>query len=128
MDYKGLPFGKAEKKKKRKKHHKSILHQKDGTCFICMALYGDYTYKRTEEHHIFDGPNRSHSEAAGLKVQLCKAHHTEGPEAVHNNIDIMRYLQSIGQQAFEADHTREEFVKIFGRNFKETKNETKEGR
>lgn len=100
--------------------HKSILHQNDGTCFLCIMLDGNEMIHRTiHEHHIFGGPNRSLSEVEGLKVYLCLRHHIDGPEAVHNNIRNMRYLQQIGQQAFESTHSRAEFMQKFGRNYLE---------
>ena len=73
--------------------------------------------RNLQEHHIFGGPNRPVSEAEGLKCWLCLEHHTRGPEAVHNNIRNMRILQQDAQQAYEKTHTREEFVRLIGRNY-----------
>lgn len=113
-------FPKPTRKKKRKTHKPSILHQKDGTCYLCMKLKGDYRiHPVVHEHHIFDGPNRQISEAEGLKVYLCLGHHIDGKEAVHNNIENMRFLQQEGQRAYERTHTRAEFMKIIGRNYLE---------
>ena len=113
-----LMFPKHPKKKKRLKHRKSILHVKNGTCYLCMSLDGDYNRgKITEEHHIFGGPNRKHSEAAGLKVHLCVEHHRTGPKAVHRNQEINDLLHIKGQQAFERDHTRKEFMGMIGKNY-----------
>ena len=36
-------------------------------------------------------------------------HHTSGPEAVHNNKENDLILRKLAQQAYECDHTREEF-------------------
>ena len=110
-------YPKPEYKKRRRKHKPSILQSKDGTCYLCTRLDGYYGRKQLQEHHIFGGPNRIHSEAYGLKVYLCIEHHTCGPAAVHNNAEYMRLLHQDGQRAFERDHTREEFMKIFGRNY-----------
>ena len=82
----------------RKKHKKSILQQ-EKYCYLCDRL------------------NRTISEAEGFKCWLCTAHHTYGPEAVHNNISNMRILQQEAQRAYEKDHTREEFVRLIGRNY-----------
>ncbi len=114
----GLKYEKPHKYKIRRAHPKSILQEKDGTCYLC-ARNGDYRKKTVQEHHVFGGPNRIHSESHGLKVYLCLQHHTAGPEAVHNNIQNMRTLQQDAQRAFEENHTREEFVKLIGRNFLE---------
>lgn len=54
------------KKKRRKKHKPSIIQKKDGRCYLCMLLDEDNGVKKTQEHHIFGGPNRDHSEETGL--------------------------------------------------------------
>lgn len=117
----GLLFPKIKGKKKRKKHKPSILHIKDGTCYLCMRLHNDHRiHTYTEEHHAFGGnPNREISEAEGLKVYLCPEHHRTGPEAVHNNHDNMLLLQQDAQRAFEQTNSREEFMKLIGRNYLE---------
>ncbi len=113
-----MKFPKAKTKKKRKTHKKSILHPKDGTCYLCIRLHNDYRYHSVlHEHHIFGGPNRSASEAEGLKAYLCPAHHEFGPEAVHNNISNMRLLQQDAQKAYEKTHTRQEFMDLIGWNY-----------
>lgn len=104
--------------KKRKKHKKSILQQKDGTCYLCKQLHGDFRqHSLLHEHHIFGGANRAISEAEGLKVYLCLPHHIDGSEAVHNNHKNMRILQQAGQRVYEETHSREEFMKLIGRNY-----------
>ena len=117
----GLMFPKTKKKKRRKKHKPSILHTKDGTCYLCMRLHNDYRiHAYTEEHHVFGGnPNRDRSEAEGLKVYLCPEHHRTGPEAVHNNHDNMLMVQQDAQRVFEQTYSRKEFVKLIGRNYLE---------
>ncbi len=113
-----MMFPKPQRRKRRKKHKASILHCKDGTCYLCMKLRKDYRlYPVVHEHHIYDGPNRSISEAEGLKVYLCLEHHIWGPGAVHNNQENMRILQQDGQRAYERTHTREEFMELIGRNY-----------
>lgn len=115
----GLMFPKNPGKKKRKKHPKSIMHQKDGTCYLCVELHDDFMqHKDLNEHHVFGGiANRRLSEEYGLKVYLCVGHHMTGPEAVHRCPEIMDFLHQKGQQAFEQTHTREEFMEIFGKNY-----------
>ncbi len=116
-----LKFPKQKTRKKRKQHKKSILQNwSDGTCYLCTRLNDDYRIHRyREEHHIFGGPNRIHSEAAGLKVYLCIDHHRIGPEAVHSNHDNMLLLQQDAQRAYEKDHTRQEFIDLVGKNYLE---------
>lgn len=114
-----------KKKKKKKKHHASIIQPNKEVCFLCMLMDDDYRTKRTEEHHIFYGSaNRKMSEAYGLKVYLCSGHHQyafeNNPEAIHgnptsSNTDLL--LKRIAQRKFEEDHSRKEFIKIFGKNY-----------
>lgn len=101
---------------KKKKHKGSILQQ-DRYCYLCDLLDHRYMVRGLQEHHIFGGPNRANSEAEGLKCWLCISHHIQGPEAVHNNIGNMRLLQQKAQQAYEQNHTREDFVRLIGRNY-----------
>lgn len=109
---------KPKKAKKRKRQKKSIMHCKDGTCYLCIRLNQDYRYHRNlQEHHVFNGPNRSKSEAEGLKVFLCLEHHTAGKEAVHINAENMLLLKREGQRIYEKTHSREEFIKEFGKNY-----------
>ena len=114
-----MMFPKTAKKKKRKKHTASIMQSKDQTCYLCGKLNQDYGRKRVlHEHHVFGGTaNRTLSEKYGLKVWLCVDHHLTGPEAVHQNADIMRMLRRDGQRAFETVYPDLDFVKIFGKNY-----------
>ncbi len=100
---------------------KSIMHQKDGTCYLCMLLNGDYDdHKVTEEHHaVYGTANRKLAEHYGLKVYLCPEHHRTGKEAVHKNYKIARLLQQKAQETFERVYPKLDFLKEFGRNFKE---------
>ncbi|MCI6731855.1 MAG: hypothetical protein MR487_05985 [Lachnospiraceae bacterium] len=98
---------------------KSILHTSKEYCFYCGAIC------QTEEHHIFYGTaNRRLSEKYGLKVYLCIRHHRVYPESVHGgNRDLDRILKEAGQKAFEKRFgNREEFRKIFGKNYLEDEN------
>ena len=115
----GLIFPKDAKKKRKKIHPKSVMHQRDGTCYLCIELHDNYcVHKNLHEHHIFGGTaNRRLSEKYGLKVYLCVDHHITGPEAVHSCPEVMNFLRKKGQQAFEQNHSREEFLEIFGKNY-----------
>ena len=102
---------------------KSIMHdRKDGTCYLCMKLHGDYSRKSVlQEHHAIGGNGkRGLSEQHGLKVYLCPQHHINGlsPEAVHGNIKIRRYVEAAAQEAFEAYFPEKDFIEVFGGNTK----------
>lgn len=92
---------------------RSIIEGKDEkSCFVC-----GYAGK-TEVHHIFGGnPNRRLSEKNGLKVHLCHMHHRDSKQGVHFNPELMEELHTVGQRKFEESHTREEFMRIFGKNY-----------
>ena len=125
MNTEKLKFPKQKTKKKRKKHKLSVLHKRDGTCYLCIRLHNDYRVHRyVEEHHVFGGnPNREISEAEGLKVYLCLEHHREGPEAAHKNKEVRKMLQQDAQRVFEKTHTREQFMELFKKNYLEDENE-----
>ena len=96
---------------------KSILHERDGTCYLC-ASRGNYRhYPVLHEHHVFGGANRKVSERTGLKVWLCPQCHVLGNYAVHKDQSINRELQQTAQRAYEQTHTRIEFMLLFGRNY-----------
>lgn len=105
-----------------RKSRKSIIHEKDGTCFLCMMLNNDYRiHADLEKHHIFGGANRKHSEAEGLYCWLCQDHHRNGEngkKAVHSHKATRQRLQAYAQKVYEQTHTREEFMRIFGRNYR----------
>lgn len=112
-----LMFPKSTRKIKKKRHKKSILQEKNGTCYLCMLEGKNKIHRQTEEHHIYGGPLRSMSEAEGFKCYLCLEHHRVGPAAVHNNYENMRRLQKECQRVYEETHTREEFMELTGRNY-----------
>lgn len=99
---------------------KSILHnKKDRTCFLCMMLYDDDSYKEIlEEHHVFFGRAlRKLSEKFGLKVYLCIPHHRTSKEAVHQNAQVSDMVQAYAQRAFEKKFPEKNFREIFGRYY-----------
>lgn len=91
---------------------KSILQTEKSykSCYFCGTTIG------LEQHHVFHGSRRQLADKHGLTVWLCREHHT-GPGGVHNNIDMDRYLERIGQKKFEETHSHEEWMRIFGKNY-----------
>lgn len=101
-----------------KKHRESILQKKDGTCYLCRKLDLNYRiHACVHKHHVFGGPNRKISEAEGLYIYLCPEHHVLGRDAVHREYEMMRMLQEDAQRVYERTHSREEFMKLIGRNY-----------
>lgn len=111
-------FPKKPAKKNRRKHKDSIIQPKDGGCFLCERLHGDFRKKWTEEHHVYFGHGqRAISEANGFKVYLCIEHHRTGKEAVHMNHETCLQVQQETQRDFEKSHSREEFMDLIGKSY-----------
>ena len=91
---------------------KSIMQKDLSRCFLCGGM------NSLEEHHIFGGANRKLSERYGLKVMLCGVEcHRLGKHSAHMNIEVNKSLKRLGQIAFEARHSHEEFMEIFKKNY-----------
>lgn len=90
---------------------KSII-QNNKECFICGQMVN------LHNHHIYFGKNRKISDKNGFTCWLCYNHH-EGDCGVHgkygNQIDL--FLKKCCQSKFEDTHTREEFIKLIGKNY-----------
>ena len=80
--------------------------------FVCGT-----TINLHKHHCIFGNPGRKLSEKYGLTVFLCYEHH-EGNHGVHFDRGLNSMLKRRAQQKFEEVHgTREDFMRIFGRNY-----------
>lgn len=89
---------------------KSIL-QSSKYCWVCRALYP------LHYHHIYGGRNRRVSDENGFGVYLCFDHHV-GEHGVHNNPRADMALKKTCQMVYERDHgTREDFLKLIGKNY-----------
>lgn len=69
------------------------------------------------KHHVFGGRRRKASEKYGLWVWLRPDWHNLSDYGVHFNKELDTLLKQKAQEAFERDHTRKEFMEIFGRNY-----------
>lgn len=100
---------------------KSVI-QRSRRCFECGRT------DILECHHVFYGTAyRRLSEKYGLKVWLCPEHH-RGKNGVHGRNKALRLrLMRYAQRRFEETHTREEFMRLFGRNRLEEKAEERKG-
>ena len=89
---------------------RSIL-QTEKECFVCR------TTQDLQLHHVLYGTsNRKQADKYGLTVWLCLRHHT-GDRGVHFDKGLDLKLKEMAQAKFEETHTREEFIRIFGRNY-----------
>lgn len=91
---------------------KSIMPNGDvRECYICK------TTSNLERHHILGGPLRKISEREGFTVYLCHWHHNEPPMGIHHNRKAMDALRAECQREYEKSHTREEWMRLIGRNY-----------
>ena len=80
-------------------------------CAVCGCV------KDLELHHIMHGTaNRRLSTRYGLVCWLCREHH-RGKWGAHNNAELNHKLQAVAQKAFEREHTHDEWMTIFGKNY-----------
>jgi len=90
---------------------KSIM-QTDDRCYLCRMAVG------TETHHVFPGnPNRKRSDQDGLTVRLCHPCHWKVHCDSQDDGRSMLFLKKKGQEAYELTHTREDFMKRYGRSW-----------
>lgn len=90
---------------------KYIVAEDNEQCILCNR-------PRECWHHCFGGHGRrSISEREGLVVPLCNACHNMTNKSVHFNKQIDLLVKKLAQKKFEEHHTRERFIKLFGRNY-----------
>lgn len=94
--------------------------QRKKECILCRkdaeaaGYYGDLSDKGLHRHHVIFGPGyRSLSEKYGLWVYLCPKHH----RIVHKDKDVNVELRQQAQKVFLKDHTLQEWMEIFTRNY-----------
>ena len=97
---------KSNKLAKLEKSRYSILTDNMDICWICHRPASDI-------HEIYGGGNRQVSMQNGFCIPLCREHH----QRVHINSNTSNLLKSHCQLVFEKNHTREEFMKLIGRNY-----------
>ena len=68
-------------------------------------------------HEVFFGKNRQTSINNGFCVGLCNEHHNMSGNSVHGNHDLDIVLKQKYQKEYEKEHSREEFIKLIGRNY-----------
>lgn len=79
-----------------------------------LCRYDGVAYAQT--HECFGGnPRRQLSIKYGLQVKLCDTCHREITDNIR--LDRVREIKEWGQRKFEAGHSREEFIQLFGRNY-----------
>ena len=91
---------------------KSIL-QTEKECYITGQTMG------LHKHHIYAGGRRQISERNGFWVYLAGWLHNQSDEGVHgkNGHALDLKLKQDCQRKFEKTHSREEFMKLIGKNY-----------
>lgn len=90
----------------------SILATESHFCFFC-GQFGD-----TAVHELIYGRGRRElCKEDGLYVFLCPACHKWEHEGGGLTFPSGNTLKQVGQLAYERNHTREEFMKRYGRNY-----------
>lgn len=77
-------------------------------CYLC-GRYGP-----SDVHHCIHGTaGRNLADRYGLTVHLCHSCHMR----LHDTGWMDRHLEQAAQRAFETDHSHEEWMRIFGKNY-----------
>ena len=91
---------------------KSIL-QTEKECYITGQT------NNLHRHHIYAGGRRKISEREGFWVYLAGWLHNQSDEGVHgkNGHELDMMLKRHCQMKYEETHSREEFMKLIGKNY-----------
>ena len=90
-----------------KRRKRSLQESADCNCHICGISQG------IQMHHMLHGSMRANADKYGLVVPLCYQCHM----LLHDTGFFDKELQREAQRIFERDHTREEFIKTFGKSY-----------
>ena len=90
---------------------KSIL-QDTKECFITHATEG------LHKHHIYPGyGTRNICEREGFYIWLIPRLHNMSDDGIHFNKGFDLYVKKLCQEKYEETHTREEFMRLIGKNY-----------
>lgn len=87
------------------------IMQSEKKCYITGRTTG------LHRHHIYGGANRQVSEKNGFWVYLVAELHNMSDSGVHFNRALDLALKAECQRKFEETHTREEFMRLIGKNY-----------
>lgn len=97
---------KSNKLAKLERNRYSIITEDLEHCYMCKKNPVDI-------HEIYGGNNRRQSMKYGFCIPLCRLHH----RMVTNKSSVSLIFKKACQEKFEETHTREEFMKIIGKNY-----------
>lgn len=94
----------------RNGYNPSIFDTEPGECWLCR------NEGQTVRHEVFGGnPNRRLSKYHGLWIDICPSCHNK----VHASPKEYEWLKEAAQALYEYNHTRQEWVSIIGRNYRD---------
>ena len=97
---------------------RSLLSTKK-ECYVCGRT-------PVHKHHVYMGANRKISEAQGCWVYLCPRHHNMSNQGVHFNKELDNRVKTECQIKWEETGSREEWMRLFGRNYRGDDDEERE--
>ena len=97
---------KSNKLARLERQRYSIMVDDLDVCFRCGK-------PATDIHEVYGGRNRQQSMKYGFCVPLCRLCHSFIEQDVQTDFNLKWLVQC----KFEENHTREEFIKIIGRNY-----------
>lgn len=91
---------------------KSIL-QSEKVCYLTGSTYN------LHRHHIYAGSRRPISEREGFWVWLTGYYHNQSNQGVHgkDGHELDWKLKQDCQRKYEETHSREEFMRLIGKNY-----------
>lgn len=90
------------------RQQKKYCSDLESKCRICGTTYG------LEVHHMIHGyGRRKKADEYGLVCYLCRNCH----RLLHDTRMCDLELQQEAQRKFEQDHSREEFIQVFGKSY-----------
>lgn len=99
---------KKSKLSKLEKDRFSIFTEDLSHCILCSSDDVDI-------NEIFPGRNRINSMKYGLCIPLCRKHHNQ----YHLQRPMQLYWMRLAQNEFEKDHSHNEWMDIFLKNYKD---------
>ena len=98
---------KSNKLAKLERKRFSVFTNNMDKCFFCDN-------PRMDKHEIYRGKNRTNSMKFGFVLPMCRFHH----DIYQDDILFNKYWHEVAQKYYEENiGTREEFIKIFKRNY-----------
>lgn len=99
---------KSDKLAKLERGRFSVFYEKLGMCACCGSMVN------LTKHELLPGRNRQNSMKYGFVIPLCLRCH----QMLQNDLDFEKKWKKKAQNYFENNYgTREQFIKIFGRNY-----------